>query len=308
MLVQEKRTLEIYLQHLSTLRLQTPESVQKQSYALLKIQAELGRSVLETSRASEINQAIFAAADHRKAAYNGGHRDKGEGMRHRLGGVASRYVTWAFSEGYIERNHYPVNPFPKPRKREAGFLGDEQLALVLRAPISTEDQALIRVFMDTGLRVSELCRLNMTDVNMATNTIKASVTKTDQPKIVAIHNTTKYWLSIYLSIRGHETPCLFVNRYGKRLTPWAIRKRFRAISKDLGFRIHPHKLRHTAGTLLIQENEQVLVMRYLGHSSPEMTAHYIHLTGKSASKMVDRVHKAKPFFRGVVQFERAKIN
>jgi len=283
------QAIEVYTQFLSGIRRLCLESIARQRAHLIRIQAELGRQLIEAKTASEIERAIWAVSDKRKMKWNGGHLDDGAGLRFRLGLAASCFLRWAHREALIERCPYEKNTFRRPRRREAGFLTDAQMHNLLGSGhLSTTDQAIVRFLIDTGLRVGELSRVMLTDLDFNECTVRVHVTKTGKPRIAAFSESTRQWLAIYLTVRGHETPWLFPNYEGGQLSEHGFRERFRKISKTVGFRVHPHMLRHTAGTRLIQKNEQVVVMRYLGHETPQMTAHYIHLTGKDARAALAR--------------------
>jgi len=294
MLTVIENPIEGYLEYSKTLRVLQPTTIKRYALHLTRIQAELGFPILEVTRGSQIEQAIIQAATKRKMKYNGGHVDDGRQFRFRMGIEAANFFSWAHREFLIERNPYPRNTFPKPPKPPVGFLDDDRLSLVLSSPVlRVEEHMLIRFMLDTGLRRFEVCDVKLSDINFETRLVRVKG-KCDKWASLPITPTTITWIAFYLSLRKVESEYLVCNLEGGRLNPNMLNKIFHDISAAMNFRVHPHMLRHTLGTMLIMQNEQIVVMQYLRHNRPEMTNHYVHLTGKHLKQIQEKTFSNKP--------------
>ena len=88
-----------------------------------------------------------------------------------------------------------------------------------------------------------------------------------------------------LGMRGFKSDWLFCDpETGRKSSDKSLRLRFRKISDIIGFRVHPHMMRHTTGTMLVKYGDQLKAMQHLGHSTLEMTNVYTHLTGRDLRK------------------------
>lgn len=289
------RPFENYEQYLRQTRGLVAESAGKHMKHLAKVQTALGRPLLEASVGSEIDDAIARAAEDRKKKWNGGHIDDGAGMRFRLGMATSCFLRWAHRERLVDRNLYDKNSYRRPRRREAKHLTEEKLRFIFQCDrLSVSDIAMIRFLLDTGLRISEFCRVKLTDVDFKERIVTAEMTKVDRTKRVPFSEITEHWVAIALSIRGTKSDWLFCDRDGRQLSTHAVRIRFRKISQTLEFRVTPHMIRHTTGTLLIQHTQQLVVAQHLGHTDLSQTKHYLHLSAGFLRRVQEEMYKKIP--------------
>lgn len=149
------------------------------------------------------------------------------------------------------------------------------------------DLAINALFLASGLRLSELVRLDLTDISFDKN--RAYVTRKGNKKdSVRIASFAMEYLAEYLEIRtsryraSEETPAFFLGTYkgqGQRLSGNAIEKMVAKYSKAFRVEVSPHKLRHTLATNLFKNSKDLLLTsQQLGHSSAgQTTALYIHI-------------------------------
>ena len=271
-----------YIAYLREERNLATESIRREARHLKYLEHYLKKPIIHTERGTEIIQAVKTAAINRKTAYNGGQMDDGAGYRRRLAQTAVCFFRWAISEAIIYRNPYPKNTFPQAPPPQLKILTLEQLEALLAYKSSgyqsIRDQAIIRVLRDTGLRVSELVKITLPDLDFAERTITVFMSKVRRYKVVPFTETTRQVLDFYLRSRGDETHYLFPGRDGSAITDKAVRMRFRKISEALGFRVHPHLLRHHAGTEIFKKGGQIAAMALLGHIDTKATSRYVHLT------------------------------
>mmetsp|Transcript_23982 Transcript_23982/g.43875 ORF Transcript_23982/g.43875 Transcript_23982/m.43875 type:complete len:313 (-) Transcript_23982:901-1839(-) len=151
---------------------------------------------------------------------------------------------------------------------------------------------IARLLIVTGLRISELTALRVLDVTGAATRIRVRG-KGDRERTVYVANDRlqkdfrHYWQNKY-DTQGAEA-WLFANTKGDRLTPQAYRKRLRTLSRSLRIEPHltPHRFRHSAATLLIEEGVDIrLVQRLLGHASIATTEIYTKVSDNSLNSAV----------------------
>lgn len=195
---------------------------------------------------------------------------------------------------------------PKQQKSQPVFLpeSDQQDLLEgITGENAERDYAIILMFLVTGLRISELCNLNVNDLDLRAMTVrvrsgkggKSRVSYMTPPCCEAIQN----YLDQYRSgIPELDTPALFVSkRYRQRITTRAVEKLFRkhTIRAELGGKGYtPHKLRHTTATTMAKDGEDLLkIQLVMGHSNPSTTEVYTHLNDSDISKAVNRSSLSK---------------
>jgi len=299
--------ISLYLSFLSSIRRLSPDGVRKNRLALGRMQARLGKPLLEIRVGAEITQAIIEESKVRRTDWNGGYKDDGLHFCHHLGGRMVRFYAWAFHDGLIDRNPYPKNPFPQPPRREAKYLTDEQIKILYSCDaLELRDFVLLRFFLDTGLRVGQVVDVKVEDIDFTERTVKVYIPKVDKFHRAPFTEITRRYLLDYLEIRGITTGYVFSNRWKEKITTNAIRDRFHAISKKVGFRVTPHMKRHTAVTMWVETLGQIPAMQFAGHSDPGMTNHYTHLTGKKKVKMQEAVYKEKALALQGAGFEDRK--
>ncbi len=151
-----------------------------------------------------------------------------------------------------------------------------------------------RLLVVTGLRIGEITALNVGDVSGAASRIRVRG-KGNRERTVYVTNERllldfrTYWEWRYrVAGAGY---CLFINSAGDRLTSPAFRKRLRTVSKKLVVEPHltPHRFRHSAATLLIEEGVDIrLVQRLLGHASIATTELYTKVSDNSLVAALER--------------------
>lgn len=143
---------------------------------------------------------------------------------------------------------------------------------------------VLELLLSTGIRVSELCSLNDSDVNLTENYIKV-YGKGSKERIIQIGNeNTIASLQTYVAYRNklwHDFNSFFINRSGSKLSEQSVRFMIDKYAKAAHVPIHitPHMFRHTFATLLLEENVDIrYIQQLLGHSSIVTTQIYTHVT------------------------------
>ncbi len=150
----------------------------------------------------------------------------------------------------------------------------------------------IKLMLATGIRVSELSRLNVGDVSADATSIRIFGKGSRERTVFVGSKTLAGDIRCHiaaLDCGDHNAPLMLNNR-GGRLSPQTLRVRLRRLSSDLGISPHvtPHRFRHTAATTLIEEGVDIrFVQRLLGHSSIATTELYTHVTDRSLRTAIE---------------------
>lgn len=143
------------------------------------------------------------------------------------------------------------------------------------------DEVILLVFLDTGIRLSELIGIEVEDVRG--NKIIIRRTKNLFERTVYLSETTEEQLRRYIVIRGEvETKKLFISHDNRELSPHTVQIRFRKHRKDskITKRVSPHTFRHTMAKRMIMAGVDAFsLMTLLGHSDMTVTKRYVSLWG-----------------------------
>jgi site-specific recombinase XerD len=194
---------------------------------------------------------------------------------------------------------------PKQGSRSIAFLNPEQVERLLNSPqvsniIGLRDKAILETLYSTGLRVSELVKLNRDQVDLERKEFGVKG-KGNKIRVVFLSDTAAHWIERYLRSRQDNFKPLFIRHSGKvdarnsgekmRLTARSIQNIVSKYAKRSGLPIEatPHTLRHSFATdLLISGADIRSVQEMLGHESIRTTQVYTHVTNRHLKE----VHKA----------------
>ncbi|MDH5696428.1 MAG: tyrosine recombinase, partial [Dehalococcoidia bacterium] len=192
---------------------------------------------------------------------------------------------------------------PKLDRRLPSFLTIAEVERLLKAPdLSTpqgqRDRALLELLYASGLRVSELAHLDLKQINFDTNEIRVWG-KGSKERMVLMGKPAAEALTNYLSqgrpklLGEKRSSALFLNRYGQRLIERRVQRILQQYAKRAGLekRVHPHMLRHTFATHLLNGGADLrVVQELLGHARLSSTQIYTHVTKGQARKVYLSAH------------------
>jgi integrase/recombinase XerC len=192
---------------------------------------------------------------------------------------------------------------PKLDRRLPSFLSIDEITRILEAPDLTtpqgqRDRALLELLYASGLRVSELVKLNPEQVNLDTREVRVWG-KGAKERVVLMGEPAAGALTAYLGQDSPRLPdekrsrALFLNRYGERLTERSVQSLLEKYAKKVGIgkRVHPHMLRHTFATHLLDGGADLrVVQELLGHASLSSTQVYTHVSKSQAKKIYLSAH------------------
>jgi len=198
---------------------------------------------------------------------------------------------------------------PKIPMRDIQFLEAEEITRLLEAPqvlakskkdnkkdsSIDRDQAILETLFSTGLRVSELCSLDIEKINLKLGEFSIRG-KGQKIRTVFISETAKEALKKYLEGRTDLKEPLFVNKNGQRLTPRSIERLIKkyAIVAGLTKKVVVHSLRHAFATDLLRSGADLRsIQEMLGHASISTTQIYTHFTNPELKKIHQTFHRKK---------------
>jgi integrase/recombinase XerC len=214
----------------------------------------------------------------------------------------------SFYRYLIREKMMPANPIemvssPKLDKRLPSFLTINEVERLLNAPdLSTpqgqRDRALLELLYASGLRVSELVHLELGQINLDTNEIRVWG-KGSKERVVLMGEPAAEALRNYLEQGRHKllgekkSKALLLNRYGQRIPERRVQKMLEDYAAKAGIekRVHPHVLRHTFATHMLDGGADLrVVQELLGHAQLSSTQIYTHVTKGQARKVYLAAH------------------
>jgi site-specific recombinase XerD len=209
------------------------------------------------------------------------------------------YFAWALERGVVDENPAARISAPKPHSTLPEIVGRDQLDVLLEEdwgddPWARRDRAVCEVLYGAGLRVSELCGLDLSGLDQRQGLLRV-MGKGRKERIVPLHRAgwaaIDRWRELREQVLTERSPgdALFVNRRGARLGPRDVR---RLLDRRVVLgHVHPHALRHTYATHLLEGGADLrVVQELLGHESLTTTQLYTHVSKSRLQKIHHETH------------------
>ena len=228
----------------------------------------------------------------------------GQGLSGRS--LARMLSAWRSFFNYLMRDHalrdnpcIGLRPPKSPKLLPHALSPDEAVKLVelpAHTPLDLRDKAMFELLYSSGLRLAELVGLDplAVDFNDAAVTVTGKGNKT---RIVPVGapalNALRAWLAVRAQIAKPDEPALFVGKQGRRISPRTVQLQLRqwGIKQGLNSGVHPHLLRHSFATHVLQTSGDLrAVQEMLGHASISTTQVYTHLDFQYLAKIYDGAH------------------
>jgi integrase/recombinase XerC len=164
--------------------------------------------------------------------------------------------------------------------------------------LGLRDRAILELFYSSGLRLSELTNCKITDIDFIDSVIRI-IGKGQKERYVPVGKKAKEAIKVWLEVRknikniDNNNPYIFLSESGKPLSNRSIQYRLKhwAIKQGIPENIHPHLLRHSFASHVLQSSQDLrAVQELLGHSNISTTQIYTHLDFQHLSKVYDQAH------------------
>ena len=216
--------------------------------------------------------------------------------------ASRRFLEFLLSEKKIKLNPAVGVRGPKKGKRLPKNIDVDNLNYFLdqmpqSEPLEIRDKAIMELLYSSGIRLSELSAMNVDDLSFSDQTLRV-LGKGNKVREVPFGKSAKNILYQWLKERNilvsdASEKALFISRQGNRLGNRAIQQRLAHWGKQLGLndRLHPHKLRHSCATHVLESSSDLrAVQELLGHASIATTQIYTHLDFQHLAKTYDAAH------------------
>ena len=235
-------------------------------------------------------------------------------------GLSSRSIQRALSavrtlyRYLLRESKVAINPFltardvghrqavtaPRAERRLPPTLSIEEIAQLVtidpRTDLDRRDRAILELFYSSGLRLAELSGLDLGDLDLGDAGVRV-MGKGAKTRIVPIGGYAREavlaWLNVRSACARESEQALFVNRSGTRLGARAIQQRVAvwAQRQGLGRRVHPHMLRHSFASHVLESSSDLrAVQELLGHADISTTQVYTHLDFQHLAQVYDNAH------------------
>ena len=206
-----------------------------------------------------------------------------------------------FAANPVQGVRAPKSPRHLPKVlsvEQAQQLLDGAPAQALATPEGARDRAMFELLYSSGLRLAELIALDAEDGRLdlrqaeVTVTGKGSKTRT-VPVGARAREALRAWLKARALLAAPQERALFVGARGRRIAAGTVQARLRAWAKrqGLGASVHPHMLRHSFASHVLQSSQDLrAVQEMLGHASISTTQVYTHLDFQALAKVYDAAH------------------
>ena len=205
-------------------------------------------------------------------------------------------------EDLVKDNYFNKISNPKKDNYLPKFLKDDELNKLFSVckydtAINQRNSVIIELLYATGIRVSELVNIRLSDIDLNERIIKV-LGKGSKERIVIFNNHTKKAIDIYLNDGYHifnkvNSGYLILNKDGNKLSERYVRNIINklVINAGLDIKISPHTFRHTFATDMLEDGSDLMTVKeLLGHESLNTTSIYTHLSDDKIREIYDKTH------------------
>ncbi len=250
------------------------------------------RNLADWSRLSTGDLRRFAAGAHRRGLAP-------RTVQRRLAGARS-FFNYLESEGAISHNPARGVRAPRPPRSLPQTLDLDQVTRLLdipdRSTVARRDRAMLELMYSSGLRLAELADLDVGGVDMREGLIRV-IGKGRKTRILPVGRKAIDALKAWMRRRGELAAAgenaLFVGVRGRRISPSSVQARLDYWARHAGLpgHVHPHMLRHSFATHLLESSGDLrAVQELLGHADISTTQVYTHLDFQHLARVYDRAH------------------
>lgn len=304
--------LDDYLNYLKTIRGLSPKTIHEYRYDLMRFlhftvrrknSTHFRDLPLEAVPLDEVDEEWLSHISFDDLLAFLADSDDAEGLsasrRARLSSALRSFFKYLVSvRESFEKNPAEKLTSPKRKKRHPVYLTLEEAVTLLKTAAQepnrffrARDVAILMTFLTTGLRLSELCGLNLNSIREGQIHV---IGKGNKERMIYITDSCAVSIEHYRAVRPivPNEDALFLSSRHQRISPRAVQHRIEQLLQKAGFdtRLYTtHKLRHTAATLLYREGVDIRTLqRILGHESLATTQIYTHVDDAQAKQAVEK--------------------
>lgn len=209
------------------------------------------------------------------------------------------FFDWSVSQGELKANPAKGITTPKagrhlPKNIDVDDV-NRLLDIDINDPLAVRDRAMLEVMYGAGLRLSELVNMDCRHIDLTTGEVWV-MGKGSKERRVPVGKSAVTWVEHWLDLRelfGPDDDALFLSKQGKRISTRNVQKRFSewGIKQGLNSHVHPHKLRHSFATHMLESSGDLRgVQELLGHANLSTTQIYTHLDFQHLASVYDAAH------------------
>lgn len=288
-----------YERNLSTHTLRNYESDLGQFYDHVAPPGEKGRREVELQAIDNLTIRDFMATLYEK--------NKMRSSIHRKVAALRTFFKFLCREGILEVNPAELVASPRVERKLPNHLTIQEMIRFIEAPdvdtvLGKRDRAMLELLYASGVRVSELVGLNLTDIDFPNQTLRVKG-KGRKERIVPFGEHARQAIQAYLSVRGAllvegeagrvDPLAVFINYQGTRITTRSVGRmvdKYVRMCSDI-HHISPHSLRHSFATHLLDAGADLrTIQELLGHARLSSTQVYTHVSMDKLMEVYDKAH------------------
>ncbi len=284
--------LDAYLQHLRSERQVSPHTLDGYRRDLGKVMAFCEKQQLDTwSSLKSVHVRQLIAEQHRQG-------QSGRSLARLLSSLRGLY-RYLNQEGRCTHDPAVGISAPKGERRLPRLLDTDRAMQLLDGGVEGDfigyrDQAMLELFYSSGLRLAELVGLNLDQLDLPAGLVQVHG-KGNKARVLPVGRKAREALEAWLPQRALSNPpdgAVFVSQQGRRLGSRAVQLRVRQAGvRELGQHLHPHMLRHSFASHLLESSQDLRsVQELLGHADIGTTQIYTHLDFQHLAKVYDQAH------------------
>jgi integrase/recombinase XerC len=223
----------------------------------------------------------------------------GRSLQRNLSAIRSFYY-YLLKLGKVKKNPAEGVVTPKTPRKLPTLLDTDQTVQLLEIKqqngLAIRDRAMLELIYSSGLRLAELVSTNMNDVDFSDRLLTV-IGKGKKMRNIPIGKyaikAIKNWLKIRQYMVNENEVALFISQRGKRISPRSVQERLKkwAIKQGLPSHVHPHMLRHSFASHMLESSGDLrAIQELLGHADISTTQVYTHLDFQHLSQVYDRSH------------------
>lgn len=209
------------------------------------------------------------------------------------------FYRWANREGLCTHNPAVGLSAPKGERKLPKVLDADRAQQLLDGAVENDflarrNQAILELFYSCGMRVSELCGLDLQHLDLAAGLVQV-LGKGNKHRVLPVGRKAREAIEQWLQMRGMASPvsgALFISQRGERLGTRGVQLMMgKAGARELGQHLHPHMLRHSFASHLLESSQDLrAVQELLGHADISTTQIYTHLDFQQLAAVYDQAH------------------